>query len=105
MPAALSTVHIDRALASLSLQTANEDKGYILTNACARRPVGPGAISGKYFVYGKEGLRRSGAGSSQKALLSTRAANAEAPELDYTITNQSYNCTMLSLRDYVDDDE
>lgn len=106
MPGDLSTVHINRALESMSVLLMNEDNQYLLQKVCARRPVD--VVSDNFFRYGREAGRRSptgGTGASARNLVSVTGAGSPAPVVDTSISFGTYNAQRYSLRDLVTDKE
>lgn len=90
MPSDLSSVHVNRALNSLSVMLENADKSYLLKRCCGRRKVRQ--ASGAFFQYGMEaGNRSDTAGqSSVKFLPSLTAPGAPTSEGEFTVTQKSY---------------
>jgi len=100
----LNSVHINKALASLSLAFQNDLDSYVVGRACAERRVENS--SDKYFLYGRDfASKKSPAGSTARALASVRLPGAEAAEVDYSLSSNPYVCAQYALRDLVTDEE
>lgn len=103
MPADISSVHINKALASLSVELSNDLGSYMLGQLCARRPVEADADS--FFQYGRESAGHSDtAGQSNVRFLpSVTAPGAPAPISEYTISTKSYRCHRYARKILVTD--
>src|SRR5437868_6245454 len=101
----LSTIHINRALTSMSIMLNSDVDTYLLGRICARRPVE--ALSDNFFQYDRSaGARTDSAGqSSVKFLPSITQAGAPAAVVDQAVSTGTYVCRRYALRDFVADRE
>lgn len=105
MPADISTVHINKALSSLSVQLNSDPADFLLGRACARREVKD--LSNSFYTYGREGASHAPiAGQlNVKFLPDVTAPGAEAVSSEYTLTNSAYQCHRYAKRTLVTDAE
>lgn len=105
MPADLSSVHANRALASLSVLLNSDQDTFLLNRMCARRPVEN--LSDIYFEHGREGAYKSDtAGQSDKRFLpSLTAAGAPAAVVEHTLAQRTYVAHRYALKELVTDQE
>jgi hypothetical protein len=101
----LSTIHINRALDSMSTLLNNKPEQYMYGKVCARRPVD--ALSDNFFQYGREGGSHAPtAGQSNVRFLpSVTNPGSPAPVIDQAVTTGLYQCRRYSYRDFVTDRE
>lgn len=93
----ISTVHIDRALTNISIAYRNEE--YVADQVAPVLPVDK--RSNKYFVYDREAFLRSSGVDANGRPLSIRRPTAEAIEVDYTLSTDSYFCEEMALSELV----
>ena len=103
MPADISSVHINRALASLSVELMTKSEQYLVPRICARRRVKN--VSDSFFRYGRESAKVSPSGSNQRFLRSVTAPGSPAPIVERTVDDGTYFCHRYSLRELVTDAE
>jgi hypothetical protein len=97
----LSQIHIDQALTNISVNYRNE--AYIADRVFTPVPVTK--RSGKYFVFKKEDFLSPSTASGSGALASLRRPGAEAAEIDYSVSQQSYYAEEYAYRGFVADAE
>lgn len=93
----ISTVHIDRALTNVSLAYRNE--AFIADMVAPILPVNK--RSDKYFVYNREAFLRGSGLDANSRPLSIRRPTAEAIEVDYTLSTDSFYCEEIALSELV----
>ena len=93
----ISTVHIDRALTNVSLAYRNAE--FVAAQVAVPLPVDK--RSHKYFVYNQEAFLRSSGVDANGRPLSIRRPTAEAIEVEYTLSTDSYYCEELALSELV----
>jgi hypothetical protein len=105
MPQDLSTVHANRALASMSVMLNNDQETYLLNRLCARRPVRN--LSDIYFVHGRQAMDHApAAGQSNVRFLPTvTGPGAPAPLSERTVEQKTYVAHRYSLKELVTDTE
>lgn len=101
----LSTIHINRALTSISIMLNSGPETYMYNQICARRPVD--ALSDNFFQYDRSAAARSDpAGQSNVRFLpSVTQAGAPAQVVDQAVSTNTYTCRRYALRDFVADKE
>jgi hypothetical protein len=100
----LASVHVQKALNSMSIALMNPSEGFLAARVCGERRVELG--TDKFYVYGAGfGSRRGAAGTDARSMSSARVPGAEAAEVDYTLSTSPYVVTKYSYRDLVTDEE
>ena len=100
MPA-IGQVHIDQALTHLSVMYRNS--AYVADQVFPVVPVDK--RSNRYFVYRKEDFLSASPISAGGSMLSLRRPGAEAAEIDYGLSTQSYYAEEYAYRGFVADAE
>lgn len=93
----LGSVHIDRALTNLSVAYRNDD--YVADMVAPLLPVDK--RSDKYFVYDKEAFLKASGVDTNGLPKSIRRPTAEAAEVDFTLSTDSFFCEEYSLSELV----
>jgi hypothetical protein len=93
----ISTVHIDQALTNVSLAYRNES--FVAEKVAPVLPVNK--RSNKYFVYNREAFLRSSGLDANSRPISIRRPTAEAIEVDYSLSTDSYYCEEIALSELV----
>lgn len=103
MPVDLSTIHVNRALTSMSVLLNNDLDTYLYSRICARRGVD--AMSDNFFRYGREPATISDAAGQSNArfLPSLTADGTEAPRRGHEVTLGTYQAHRYALRELVTD--